>query len=101
MTFTCMADNTAILWIYQNTNLRFYNNFSKPINMPEQHGIFTIRLTMVSADGYNYTSTATVSVSSLINITTLTITCDDNGDGIGGKDAILINGMLKQNNVLC
>ena len=92
-----MTNNTAIQWLQQNAGLLpvVYNNDSinNSINVPVQHGAFTIRLTMVSADGYDYTSTATVNASSLGNITTITLTCDDNGDGIG-KNALLINGKL-------
>ena len=48
---------------------------------------------MTSADGNSVTlsSTATVNVSSLNNVTTnVTITCDGNGDGVDGKYALLM-----------
>ena len=79
--------------LYSNLIPLVYNSFSRPLNVPVQHGVFTVQLTMVSSDGNNYTSIATVSVSSLVNITTLTMTCDDNGDGIG-ENALLINGIM-------
>ena len=85
VTVTCMTNTTAILWIYNHTNQLqqiFYNNDYRPINKLEQLGVFSVQLTMVSADGYNYTSTATVNGSSLVNISTLTISCDGDGDGI-------------------
>ena len=93
ITLTCMTDTTALLWQYSNLIPLVYNSFSRPLNVPVQHGVFTVQLTMVSSDGNNYTSIATVSVSSLVNITTLTMTCDDNGDGIG-ENALLINGIM-------
>ena len=95
ITLTCMTDTTALSWLQQDSNLipLVYNNFSRPLNVPVQHGVFTVQLTMVSSDGNNYTSIATVSVSSLVNITTLTMTCDDDGDGIG-ENALLINGII-------
>ena len=96
ITLTCMTDTTALSWLQQDSNLMslVYNNFDRPLNVPVQHGVFTVQLTMVSSDGNNYTSVATVSISSLVNITTLNMTCDDNGDGIG-ENALLINGITK------
>ena len=53
-----------------------------------------VRLTMIDVygDNVNLTSVATVSVSSLVERVTV-ITCDGDGDGVNGKDALLINGM--------
>ena len=53
-------------------------------------GAFTVRL--VSVDGSNYTSTATVTNTSELLSTTgnITLTCDDNGDAIGGDTAVLV-----------
>ena len=53
-------------------------------------GYFTTRLD--SVEGMNYTSTATADVFSLpSNITNITITCDDNGDAIGGKSSVVMS----------
>ena len=53
-------------------------------------GAFTVRL--VSVDGSTYTSTATVTnTSELLSINgSITLTCDDNGDAIGGDTAVLV-----------
>ena len=96
VTFNCMTTTTAILWIYNQTGVQiFYNNNDRPINVSEQLGVFSVQLTMVSADGNEYTSTATVNASSLVNITTLTISCNGNGTLVGQQHAQLINGMFK------
>ena len=55
-------------------------------------GAFTVRL--VSVDESNYTSTASVNVtntSELLSINgSITLTCDDNGDAVGGDTAVLV-----------
>ena len=63
------------------------------LNEQADLGIFTVRLTMIDVDGdnVNLTSVATVNVSSLVDRITQ-ITCDGDGDGLNGKDALLING---------
>ena len=62
-------------------------------------GAFTVRL--VSVDGSNYTSTATITnTTTLLSIMgNITLTCDDNGDAIGGDTAVLVvNGTGDGNN---
>ena len=72
------------------------------LHVPQCLGPFVVvqlNSIVTSANGNSVTlsSTATVNVSSLNNVTTnVTITCDGNGDGVGGRDALLIiaNGMF-------
>ena len=86
--FTCMADLGGILWI-QGSHQQHYSS-SSTVNDTGSLGAFTVRL--VSVDGSNYTSTATVTnTSELLSITgNITLTCDDNGDAIGGDTAVLV-----------
>ena len=90
VTFTCTTNTTRLSWIYEGNLVSFNSTFSTPNESQHLLGVFTIRLTMVQ--GNNLTSTATVNVSSLVNIATLNITCDDNDDGLDGEEATLING---------
>ena len=93
MTFMCKTTTKVLLWIYERTNQKFFNMDSMP-NEQADVGIFTVRLLMIDVDGdnVNLTSVATVNVSSLVDRITQ-ITCDGDGDGLNGKDALLINGM--------
>ena len=92
MTVTCKTTTKVLLWIYNRTDQEFYNNDSMP-NEQADLGIFTVRLTMIDVDGdnVNLTSVAIVSVSSLVDRVTV-ITCDGDGNGLNGTDALLING---------
>ena len=93
MTFVCKTTTKALLWIYERTNQKFFNMDSVP-NEQADVGIFTVRLLMITVDGdnVNLTSVATVNVSSLVDRITL-ITCDGDGNGLNGTDALVINGM--------
>ena len=86
--FTCTADLGAILWI-QGSHQQHYSS-SSTVNDTGSLGAFTVRL--VSVDGSNYTSTATVTnTTALLSITgIISLTCDDNGDAIGGATAVLV-----------
>ena len=86
--FTCMADLGAILWIHES-HQQYYSS-SSTVNDTGSLGAFTVRL--VSVDGSTYTSTATVTnTSELLSITgNISLTCDDNGDAIGGATAVLV-----------
>ena len=88
VTFTCTADLGAILWI-QGSHQQYYSS-SSTVNDTGSLGAFTVRL--VSVDGSNYASTATVTnTSELLSITgNITLTCDDNGDAVGGATAVLV-----------
>ena len=88
VTFTCTANLGAILWI-QGIHQQHYSS-SSIVNDTGSLGAFTVRL--VSVDGSNYTSTATVTnTSELLSITgNISLTCDDNGDAIGGDTAVLV-----------
>ena len=83
-----MADLGAILWI-QGSHQLYYSS-SSTVNDTGSLGAFTVRL--VSVDGSNYTSAATVTnTSELLSIMgSITLTCDDNGDAIGGDTAVLV-----------
>ena len=91
ITFTCMTNTTALL-LAQGSDLQPYNSMSM-LNVPETLGIFTVELTSISSNGFDLTATATVTnTSSLLSNSTVTLICDDDGNGIGGKEALLING---------
>ena len=101
-TFTCRTTTSSLLWIYERTNQIFYKKDST-LDVPERLGPFIVvqlNSIVTSAEGNSValSSTATVNVSNLtIN---LTITCDGNGNGVDGKDALLIvsaNGMFTLN----
>ena len=94
VTVTCKTTTTALLWIYNRTDQEFYNKDSM-LNEQADLGIFTVRLTMIDVvgDNVNLTSLATVSVSSLVDRVTV-ITCDGDGDGLNGQDALLIIGTI-------
>ena len=97
--FTCTADVGAILWI-QGSHQQYYSS-SSTVNDTGSLGGFIVRL--VSVDGSTYTSTATVTnTSELLSITgNITLTCDDNGDAIGGDTAVLVvNGNYKSCSLL-
>ena len=102
VTFTCTADLGAILWI-QGSHQQHYSSSSIVNDTGSQLGAFTVRL--VSVDGSTYTSTATVTnTSALLSITgNITLTCDDNGDAVGGDTAVLVvngNSYLYKSNTL-
>ena len=88
LTFTCETDSSLLTWIDESSNQKSYTT-SSALNVSAQLDIFTVQLTMIN--GNILTSTATVNVSSLINITTLRISC---GDGLNREDALLINGRV-------
>ena len=91
-----MADLGAILWI-QGSHQQYYSS-SSTVNDTGSLGAFTVRL--ASVDGSNYTSTATVTnTSELLSIMdNITLTCDNNGDAIGGDTAVLVvNGNYLKN----
>ena len=98
-TFSC---ESSLLWIYESTAHQIFYTNDSTLNVPESLGPFVVvqlNSIVTSADGTSITlsSTATVNVSSLTNMTTnVTITCDGNGDGVDGRDALLIvaNGMF-------
>ena len=101
VTFTCMADLGAILWIQGNHQLHYSS--SSTVNDTGSLGAFTVRL--VSVDGSTYTSTATVTNTSTLLSTTgsITLICDDNGDAVGGATAVLVvngNSYLYKSNTL-
>ena len=100
-TFSCETTTSALLWITHEGTVhqRFYTNDSTDlINVPESLGPFVV--VQLNSIGVNVTlsSVATVNVSSLslAGIKNLTLTCDGNGDGVDGKEAMLIvaNGTL-------
>lgn len=84
-----MTNTGAVLWIYKLLNQAYFFTTNFAINDTTQLGFFTLRLTMIS--GNNITSTATVNTSSLVNITSLSITCEDNDNEV---EALLVNGVL-------
>ena len=90
--FTCTTDTGGTLWILQ-VQLLVFSSSSSAVNDTGSLGAFTVRL--VSVDGSNLISTATVTdttalLSSITAVGNITLTCDDNGDGIGGDTAVLI-----------
>lgn len=91
VTFTCMTNTGAVLWIYtlrgQTYGRTFTNSFA--VNDTTQLGVFTLTVAMIS--GNNLTTVATVSTSSLINITSLNIMCRDSDNEM---EAFLVNGTL-------
>ena len=91
--FTCTTDTGAVLWI-----LGSYQSVFTSTSMAGDTGSLGpyVNTRLDSAEGINYNSTATVDVSSLpSNISNIKIICDDNGDAVGGKSAVLtINGAL-------
>ena len=103
-TFTCKTTTSSLLWIYESTahQIFYTNDSTSMLHVPESLGPFVVvqlNSIVTSADGNSVTlsSTATVNVSSLTNVTrNVTITCDGNGDGVDGRDALLIvaNGMF-------
>ena len=86
-----MTDTAALLWILPQGStgqpfLPYFSNSSSAIvNDTRSLGVFTVQL--VSVVGLNFTSTVTLStnVSSSLNIS-----CDDNGDAMGGDNAMLL-----------
>ena len=101
-TLTCRTITSSLLWIYESTAHQIFYTNDSTLNVPESLGPFVVvqlNSIVTSADGNSVTlsSTATVNVSSINNVTTnVTITCDGNGDGVDGRDALLIvaNGMF-------
>ena len=86
--FTCTVDLGAVLWI-QGSHLLYYSSLST-VNDTGSLGAFTVRL--VSVDGSNYTSTATVTntsvLLSMLSITgNITLTCEDT---MGEDTAVLV-----------
>ena len=90
VTFTCTADLGAILWI-QGSHQQHYSS-SSTVNDTGSLGAFTVRL--VSVDGSNYTSTSTATIANTTTLLSImgsiTLTCDDNGDAVGGDTAVLV-----------
>ena len=87
-----MTDTSGLLWI-QGNKLQPYNSMST-LNVPKTLGIFTVQLTSISSNGFDLTATATVTnTSSLLSNSIVSLICDNDGDGIGGKEALLINGL--------
>ena len=87
-TFTCKTTTGALLWIQGNHQHPFTS--TSMVGDTGSLGYFTTRLD--SVEGMNYTSTATTDVFSLpSNSTNITITCDDNGDAIGGKSSVVMS----------
>ena len=86
--------NTTALLLAQGSNLQPYNNMSASLlNVPKTLGIFTVELTSISSNGFDFTATATVTnTSSLPSNSIVTLICDDDGDGMDGKEATVING---------
>ena len=84
--FTCSADLGAILWIQGSHQLHYSS--SSTVNDTGSLGAFTVRL-VSAVDGSNYTSTATVTNTSEL-LSNITLTCDDNGDAVGGDTAVLV-----------
>ena len=101
-TFKCETLTSSLLWIYESTVHQIFYTKDSTLNVTESLGPFVVvqlNSIVTSADGNSVTlsSTATVNVSSLNIVTVnLTITCDGNGDGVDGRDALLIvaNGMF-------
>ena len=101
-TFKCETLTSSLLWIYESTVHQIFYTKDSTLNVPESLGpcvVVQLNSIVTNADGTSVTlsSTATVNVSSLTNVTrNLTITCDGNGDGVDGRDALLIvaNGMF-------
>ena len=99
-TFTCVTDTGALLWLQswaQGTSQIPPYRHSSRVNESRSLGFFTTRLD--SVEGNILTSTATTNSSLLQNITTtttITLICDDTGDGISNVTAtlIIVNGML-------
>ena len=88
VTFTCETDSSLLTWTYDSSYQISYTT-SSTVNDTGQLGNFTVRLTMISS-GNILTSTATINISSLVNVTTVSIAC---GDGLSSEEASLINGM--------
>ena len=102
-TFSCETTTSALLWITHEGTVhqRLYTSDSTHlINVPESLGPYVV--VQLNSIGVNVTlsSVATVNVSalSLAGIKNLTLTCDGNGDGVDGKEALLIvaNGTLSR-----
>ena len=86
--------NTTALLLAQGSDLQPYNNMSAGmLNVPKILGTFTVELTSISSNGFDLTATATVTnISSLPSNSNVTLICDDDGDGLDGKEALVING---------
>ena len=63
------------------------------LNVPKALGSFTVRLTSISANGFDLTATATITNTSSLPINSnVTLICDDDGNAKDGKEALVING---------
>ena len=90
--------NTTALLLAQGSQLQPYNSMSAGmLNVPKTLGSFTVRLTSISANGFDLTATATITNTSSLPISSnVTLICDGDGDGMDGKEAIVINGWYIQ-----
>ena len=88
VTFTCETDSSLLTWSY-DSSYQIYYATSSMVNDTGQLGNFTVRLTMIGF-GNMLTSTATINISSLVNVNNVSIAC---GDGMTIEEASLINGM--------
>ena len=100
-TYTCVTDTGALLWLqsWAQGTIQIMPPYSDSsvVNESRSLGFFTTRLD--SVEGSILTSTATTNSSLLQNITTtttITLICDDTGDGISDVTAtlIIVNGKL-------
>ena len=99
--FYCETTTSAVLWIvhYDGEVYQIFYNEDSTLNVPETVGpfVFHLNLSVVSADGKSLTLGSVVSVNvTLLRSSNLmvTFTCDGNGDGKGGIDALFYKGII-------